>query len=1199
MKSILKPLEKEDIQKKKYAPRIDINDARNSLRRDTLTFRKSLKKYYEKYPEDLEEKRHTNKENEDEFDNISFSDRMIKEQKIYNKIASGIPLGDDDKNYINMAKSMFKKTVNLNPSSLVPENVINSPESIEAYHNYLKKKHAEAKYRSQVGKNVAVTGMTIAVGVGFFILSGYISVPLGLLGVSAETTKALVKFLGDKRFRANVSIQFFSFVKKAQNMKTKQDVLRLMAREGLPIVGMMVTRSVTSYMFPDPNVGIWIFSGTFSSQFVQGAGNMVFGQITNMIVSAPQEGEKNLEEELTLQADENFKRIQQNRILLNQGLLTFEQMEKAEKTTQEGKLYKTKEFLLNEHRTKTLFLVGTGLSLGIMQMSIPYISELGYVELGKFAQAGVNFSGNFAIRNFILPFVLTYITSNTMKFVNMAMYTTLTYLSKYKGMGWMNPNYRSSARKWLVRKTGYEFFYNWTLYNVLTKIMGITMNIQAQNLVLLVPNFDGQALYEAADKKKISDIISASKESLFENIQAGKTNVQEWMNDIVNKLRGIPPEPEIGPVNRGQEVRQQFNQLELQLVEMNDELEKLRNNFAENGLTLGGNEDEIRNRIAELEEKLDQTLSLHEQAKDQLNNPQIRDVDIVATLKANVINLNGFLREISNLNRIVKGLADNFYDKAEMERVKQELLVGVNNINQGLSELKDKMSEIDELKKKLDELNVGYDNRQENAIREEISKLLEKSNISLENIDSLDITRLIDLLNKQGNVTDDIKQMFSRILELKSSYMKAYENEKISILTRFGEINGGIPFNESKMSLKDAQKIVKQYNNVAIKRDILKNQVNDLKHKQNINKKNLLKMRGFLSHLRGKKGKGNTRHDELYETAFKNVKQAKEINREINKQLESLTDQLDHIEQTLTEGFQITNNEELKNALQVLESLDELTKNMTDTIDIINQNMDVLKMLYSNIIKAFVETMGKPDATEQEAIDKLRREQGKFLMRNADPVAIKKLSEKFPELKGLAEQYAQFVKTKDPKDFPTIDQLNELENLKDLIRDSVDAKYKEDVDEEFKSETSHLAGVNYVRAAVVGGVLAANPFTFTTLGAAAVKGGIGYLSGLSGAKGGNFLSSYFFASEAASQMANEMDNETLEDMADFINDLGDARFRRYTFTSVALHGLLDGPEIINNIYQYKHGDISAPRMMFNLGRGEAFKAMYWGTNNNY
>ena len=80
------------------------------------------------------------------------------------------------RNLFYVSKSINKKTVLLNPNVPLSTDTLNSPEALQAYHDYIEKGLKRTKERRQMMKNVAVTIGSIVFAGGFFILSSILAI---------------------------------------------------------------------------------------------------------------------------------------------------------------------------------------------------------------------------------------------------------------------------------------------------------------------------------------------------------------------------------------------------------------------------------------------------------------------------------------------------------------------------------------------------------------------------------------------------------------------------------------------------------------------------------------------------------------------------------------------------------------------------------------------------------------------------------------------------------------------------------------------------------------------------------------------------------------------------------------------------------------------------------------------------------------
>ena len=361
---------KQGIPKKlSYESRKDLYDSTNIIMKKTMNLITKIEDHKEKYPLNV------TKSDSKYDDDPKLNDPTIvidRTQNIINKMQLGIPMDDDDDDYLNAMKNLqvkvFEPTNKYSPIQMSQEDVQNYYNFIE---NEKRKADANKSKRISIMKKAAVTIISIGAVGGFLILTANLTVPASVATSMFESGFYIEQLVKNKTM---ITFKIFTIVQSLE--KGPKEFFKSLLRETVAMTFLVTANSNVSILgsiaSPELLGTLHIGPNSFLNYI---AGNTIQGTILNFVnttfspIAEPLDLETQMAEKLFKEKEE----IELTRTYLESGRLKFEKQDEFESTKKKQKWF--------EENKKAIIVISCASSVALawLKIGIPTMQSYGYL----------------------------------------------------------------------------------------------------------------------------------------------------------------------------------------------------------------------------------------------------------------------------------------------------------------------------------------------------------------------------------------------------------------------------------------------------------------------------------------------------------------------------------------------------------------------------------------------------------------------------------------------------------------------------------------------------------------------------------------------------------------------------------------------------------------------------------------------------
>jgi len=1159
------------------------------------------KKYYKEHPEDkninIDENGHLTVE-----DNTTLGDsqhRLLKNREIIEKLNNGIPMDDDDKDFLNKLKYIHNR-------KLAPRitNGIPTKNGAIFYEQYMERmKQRNDVQRKQI-KHLLINISTAITVAGFIYFTSYITIPetmIGSLFSSGNMTTLGKKILDNRRM---ITFKMISVMKTAH--KGPKEFFKALGREAVSMTFILVSNNIHLYDYLNVDVKntqgfIGVLTGTFNtggfgSTLVSSLGQGIIGTLTNCVL-AEEPDFVDLDVEMAERHLEEENKILETKRLLESGKLS---METDRLIVEKGTLRQYMENSFRENKKKIVMLsLASGIALGWMNIALPSIEAAAKdIEMtspnpkyllfdGPQKEKGINiykyiatpcrlatdFGKSLVIDMYIIPKVMEMVMPKLNTGVNISVQWALSKLN-------IDPNRPFVGKKmaeYFQRRFGIDWFYQLTLYGVLTKIIGLGVKIKGQSVILEMPD-NLQKLYDVATLENISKLQSIAYESVFSTDGV----FGSMLNFSTEKLKNTSTEnlpTENIPSERDANTIEMLKKMDVYIQNVHDKLHMLGIDEKENELFLG---NKFSDEIANLNKSFNEVIKKRKDIFEYVSNPSLVDDAIrgqIDTLAKSAQIISG---NVNKLQKNINNIVSQYANRLQTNSIRDEMEKVFSETNKKMGELKSLLSkgEYENQKLKL----VGKSGKSLNFEKLKIETLEQRLEM-LKNGISLDSKGLEMLYSRKDELQRDMDLQSQTLNKFIKTYKRDLLNFEQGVKNGYKEITGKT-FTESGLSIEQGKKYIKAFNMLDNSSSHLKEQVQKLQDKIDKNKTREKQSRSMIGLLRGMKASATDpskqkQIQKLLDKTKKSRDASKKISKRIDNEMSKITSRLEETDKL------IKNLKNVENYDSALKQMNTMTDKLNDSLwsvpeieKLLFDQMENLNSIVDNYLTAVTGEVPtgsqteKNNAAQKDARIRMLRAANKFSEDQLNSIAEKEKT-KTAQITKLAEAMAKFKKSKNSEDAPSLEDLDALNDVKQFLLEKTPEKYKDNVEKAFAGDVKYLSGLDKTLRA--GAAFGTAKFTSLGLLGKTIWGAV--------ASGTQFV--------AQNELLSRLDNKLLTDMSDVFNDLSDINLLdnlvigKFEFLSVLTNVAINAADSdsMNMIHKYLNNEIWLPTLYGHFGRG--------------
>ena len=564
-----------------YKSRKDLYDSTNNITKKTLSLIAKIDEHKEKYPLNVI-KSESKYDDDPKLNDPEFT--FDRTQLLMTKMQHGIPMDDDDDDYLNAMKNLQVKIFEPTTKSTSPIEM--SQEDVQNYYNFIeneqRKQNISRSKRIAIVKKAAVTIISIGAVGGFLVLTANLTVPASIASSMFESGFYIEQLVKNKTM---ITFKIFTVVKSLE--KGPAEFLKSLLRETTALTFLVTANSkvgvLGSVVSPDILGMLHIGPNSFLNYVAR---NTIQGTILNIVNAkfAPIAEKIDLETQMSEKVLKEKEEIELTKSYLECGQLKFEKLNESE-------IYKNKQKWFNNNKKAIIATVcASSVALAWLKFAVPNmqqyndlldkdkvgeklgdkpkVDKVGTIGLGSF----VNFGKEWAVQTFIVQKLL----GVTLGYFNTIVDCVVAHTFKLIGKDQNSPLFGKKLANYFRTKFGIELLHQLTVSSILKNFFGFTFQANvfplSQNIAklsvegidfLATGKFDNdsaiKSLYDNADFKKIYNSVNSEnlqhfgfrvyEETLKEPLLSAETLFSRLTNFTLQ-----PPQiqPEIQPQRDGE-----------------------------------------------------------------------------------------------------------------------------------------------------------------------------------------------------------------------------------------------------------------------------------------------------------------------------------------------------------------------------------------------------------------------------------------------------------------------------------------------------------------------------------------------------------------------------------------------------------------------------------------------------------------------